>query len=370
MSLIKLFKNFDFILIGAIIILCIFSIAMIDSTIAGNFDLLDQNITLKQIIFLIMSLVLVIGVTLLDYHMWVMIARLLYIFLFFFLGYVFIAGDSSFGSQRWINLGFISIQPSELAKITIVVVLADFFSRTKNKVNDFRYMALSLVIVAGLMGFIYLQPDLSTSLVLLVIWFALLWSTGLSWKNLSILFISGIVLSVIAFQFFLQDYQKQRIFDFSTPDPDARYGAQYNIEQAIITLGNGGLLGRGYGQGSQIQLRFMKVRHTDFIFSAIGEEFGFIGNIFVIIMLAIILWRILRTAARAHDTFGALICLGVASVIFFHTLINIGMNLQLMPVTGLPLPFVSYGGSSLLSMMLGIGLVESVAVRTNPIEST
>lgn len=369
MSLIKLFKNFDFVLIGAIIILSIFSIAMIDSTIAGNFDLLDQNITLKQTIFLIMSLGLVIAVTLLDYHMWVMIARLLYVFLFFFLGYVFIAGDSSFGSQRWIDLGFISIQPSELAKITIVVVLADFFSRTKNKVNDFRYIGISLIVVAGLMAFIFLQPDLSTSLVLLVIWFALLWSTGLSWKNLGIFFVGGISLAAIAYPF-LQDYQKARVTAFLFPDPNASYGAEYNINQAIITLGNGGFFGRGYGQGSQIQLRFMKVRHTDFIFSAIGEEFGFVGNVFVIVMLAIILWRIMRVAARSHDMFGALICVGVATIIFFHTLINIGMNLQLMPVTGLPLPFVSYGGSSLLSMMLGIALVESVAVRTNPIEST
>lgn len=369
MSFIKLFKNFDFVLIGTIIILSIFSIAMIDSTIAGNIELLEQNITLKQTIFLIMSLVVVLAVTILDYHMWVMIARLLYVFLFFFLGFVFVAGDSSFGSQRWIDLGFIAIQPSELAKITIVVVLADFFSRTKNKVNDFRYIALSLVIVAGLMAFIYLQPDLSTSLVLLVIWFVLLWSTGLSWKNLFIFIATGIAAAAIIYPF-LQDYQKQRVTSFLDPDPEASFGDEYNINQAIITLGNGGFFGRGYGQGSQIQLRFMKVRHTDFIFSAIGEEFGFIGNMFVIIMLAIIIWRIMRTARRAHDMFGSLICVGVATVIFFHTLINIGMNLQLMPVTGLPLPFVSYGGSSLLSMMLGIGLVESVAVRTNPIEST
>ena len=369
MSLFKLFRNFDFVLIGAIIILCIFSIAMIDSTIAGNIELQEDNVTLKQTIFLIMSIGVVIAVTLLDYHLWVMIARVLYIFLFFFLGFIFIAGDSSFGSQRWIDLGFIAIQPSELAKITIVVVLADFFSQTKNKVNDIRYIILSFLIMIGLVGFIFLQPDLSTSLVLVVIWFALLWSTGLSWRNLSFFAIGGVSLGVIAYPF-LQPYQQARVTSFIFPDPNARYGDEYNIQQAIITLGNGGFFGRGYGQGTQIQLRFMKVRHTDFIFSAIGEEFGFIGNVFVILMLAIIIWRIMRTAARAHDMFGSLICVGVATVILFHTLVNIGMNLQLMPVTGLPLPFVSYGGSSLLSMMLGIALVESVAVRTNPVEST
>jgi rod shape determining protein RodA len=166
----------------------------------------------------------------------------------------------------------------------------------------------------------------------------------------------------------LADYQKQRLIDFIFPDVGARYGSIYNVDQARITLGSGGLLGQGYGQGPQVQLRFLKVRHIDFIFSAIGEEFGFVGNVVVVLLLLFIIYRCLRAARLSHDTFGALLCYGVATLISFQAIVNIGMNLNLIPVTGLPLPFISYGGSSLLTLMLGIGLVESVISRHRILE--
>jgi rod shape determining protein RodA len=174
--------------------------------------------------------------------------------------------------------------------------------------------------------------------------------------------IIGVISPFAAFPF-LADYQKQRIVTFFFPNPDARYGEEYNVNQAQITIGSGGWFGQGYGQGSQVQLRYLKVRHIDFIFASIGEEFGFIGNLFIMALLFFIIWRIIRAARLSHDTYGAFICYGVATLITFQGIVNIGVNLNLMPVTGLTLPFVSYGGSSLLSLMLGIGLVESVVAR-------
>ena len=161
----------------------------------------------------------------------------------------------------------------------------------------------------------------------------------------------------------MQEYQQQRVLTFIFPDPNATYGETYNIEQAKIAIGNGGWFGQGYGHGSQVQLRFLKVRHTDFIFSAISEEFGFIGAVIVIMILAFILLRCIRAARIARDVSGSMIAFGVATLIFFQGAVNIAVNLNLIPVSGLPLPFISYGGSGLLSLMLGIGLVESVVMR-------
>jgi len=161
----------------------------------------------------------------------------------------------------------------------------------------------------------------------------------------------------------MQEYQQQRIATFFLPDPNATFGATYNVQQALIAIGSGGLFGKGYGHGTQTQLRFLKVRHTDFIFSAISEEFGLIGALLVIVILVLVIWRCLRAAQKARDVAGMSIAYGVATLIFFQGMVNIGVNLNIVPVSGLPLPFISYGGSGLTSLMLGIGLVESIAMR-------
>lgn len=271
-------------------------------------------------------------------------------------------GEAEFGAARWINVGFAVVQPSELAKITIIVIMADFFARHQEKIGRLDWIARSIFLTMGLVGLIIIQPDLSTSITLLVLWFALLFASGLPGKYLLIFAALALILPIVSYPF-LEDYQQQRVTNFLFTDPDARFGEEYNVRQAIITIGSGGWLGQGYGQGSQVQLRFLKVRHSDFIFAAISEEFGFVGAVVVIAILFFIVFRCLRAARLAHDSYGALICYGVATLFAFQTLVNIGMNLKLMPVTGLPLPLVSQGGSSLLSIMLGIGLVESVVSR-------
>jgi len=360
-----IWRSFDFWLLGAVAVLTVFGIAMIRSAMAGNEELLA--IFSRQILFAVAGFVVLIATAWLDYRLWRTISRVLYVIVAVALAIITVAGAAQGGAARWLNLGFILIQPSELAKIVMILILADFFARNQYKEHNLRWIARSLIPTMGMVIPILLQPDLSTSITVMVIWFALLWASGLQLKHLVAFGIGGILLAGIGFPF-LEDYQQQRVINFLFPDPNARYGEIYNVNQALVTIGSGGWFGQGYEQASQVQLRFLKVRHTDFIFSAMSAEFGFVGAAVVLILLGFVIWRCLHAASIAHDTYGALICYGVATFIFFHTIVNVGMNLNLIPVTGLPLPFISYGGSSLLSLMLGIGLVESVVLRHKALE--
>jgi rod shape determining protein RodA len=228
-------------------------------------------------------------------------------------------------------------------------------------------MIKSLLITIGIAGLIFIQPNLSNVIVIIALWAAMTWDSGLELKQLGIMLLAALILGVVAFNF-IQPYQQQRIVNFFRPDLSARNGATYNVIQALIALGSGGWVGKGYGHGTQTQLRFMKVRHNDFIFSVIGEELGFVGTIFVLVLIGFIVYRCLRAARLARDPFGSMIAYGVAILIFFQAAVNIAVNLNLIPVTGIPLPFISYGGSGLISLMLGIGLVESVILRHKPLD--
>ncbi len=356
----ELWKHFDFWLFGAVVLLSLFGVLMIQSAIAGNTEL--AGFVRRQAIYLGAGLVVLLISALINYRYWKNLSKLFYIVTIILLAVILIAGTVSFGAQRWLEVGLVNVQPAEIAKIVLILVLADYFSRNSGKPKNIRWVLISFIIVAGIVVQILLQPNLSSSIMLFVIWFAMLWISGLPNKYLVILFISVVVLSIAAFPF-LQEYQQQRIISFINPDPNARHGNDYNVQQALITIGNGGWLGKGYGHGTQVQLRFLKVRHTDFIFSAIAEEFGFIGTVAIVGLLVFIIIRCFRAARLASDNYGAMIAFGFSTLIFFQTAVNIGVNLRVIPVTGQTLPFISYGGSSLLSLMLGIGLIESVLMH-------
>ncbi len=368
-------RHFDYWLMGAVALLTLFGIIMIRSAIAGNIELIEQNTVQKQIIFALTGFVVIAIIASIDYKILAALSRPLYVGTVIVLVILVFLGDALFGSARWFVVGPILIQPSELAKIVIILVLADFFSRHMDKIYDIRWVARSLLLTIGLAMWILLQPDLSTSIVIFVIWFALVWAAGLDVRHVLFAGSVGILALGISLPLMLltydptreggliKAYQVERIINFLFPDPNARHGAIYNVQQALVSIGSGGWFGKGYESGTQVQLRFLKVRHSDFIFSALAEEFGFVGTIVVMALLIFIILRCLRAARLASDSFGALIAYGVATILTFQTIVNIGMNLQLLPVTGLPLPFVSYGGSSLLSLLLGIGLVESVILR-------
>ena len=333
---------------------------MIQSAIAGN-EVLAQSVS-RQPIFLGLGLVLMLIITAIDYHYWGSLARFIYIFAVVSLIIIYVYGQARYGSARWLDTGVILIQPSEIVKIIMIMVLADYFAKNQDKPHDFRWIAQSFLLTLGVVIWILIQPNLSTSIVILVIWFSLLWICGLPLKYLVILALVGLVLIAIAFPL-LEDYQRARVVNFLFPDPEARHGDTYNVEQALITIGSGGWFGQGYGQGTQVQLRYLKVRHTDFIFSAMAEEFGFVGAMLIMSLLVFIIWRCIQAGRNACDLYGSLIAYSYAAMLFFQAAVNIGVNLNVVPVSGLPLPFMSYGGSSLLSSVLGIGLVESVNLR-------
>jgi rod shape determining protein RodA len=362
-------RHFDFWLLGAIVLATAFGTTMIRSAVAGNEELIP--LINRQIYFALAGLVVIFVVAAIDYRYWISLYVPISIGMGILLFALFLSAQAVFGAARWFTVGVLFVQPTEFAKIVIIIILARYFEKNQERPRDLRWIAFSLFWVWGLTIWILLQPNLSNVVVITVIWFVLLWLNGLQLKHLFTFGAIGIVafgtiaaLTVFGVRIpFLQEYQQQRIANFLLPDPNATFGATYNVQQALVAIGSGGLFGKGYGHGTQTQLRFLKVRHTDFIFSAISEEFGMVGGILVILVLAFIIWRCLRAAQRARDVSGAAIAYGVATLIFFQGAVNIGVNMNIVPVSGLPLPFISYGGSGLTSLMLGIGLVESVALR-------
>lgn len=373
-------RYFDFWLLGAVAFLTIFGVTMINSAIAGNIELVESNTVTKQIIFAGIGFLIMVITAMIDYRYWGALSGVLFLITFVALALLFLFGGALFGSSRWFSVGPILIQPSEFAKITIILIMANFFSQNIDKIKKPQVVIRSLAITFMIVIWIFLQPDLSTSIVILVLWFALVWASGLDIKMLLIAggasaVALGIGVPLLLLNYdpaattgLIKPYQLSRIINFVFPDPIARYGANYNVQQALISIGDGGWFGQGYGSGTQVQLRFLKVRHSDFIFSALSEEFGFVGAAMVIAILAFIIARCLRAARLSSDTFGALIAYGAATLIAFQTIVNVGMNLKLLPVTGLTLPFVSYGGSSLITLFIVIGLVESIVLRHKDLE--
>ncbi len=357
--------HFDFWLLGLVGTLTLFGITMIRSAIAGN-EVLAQ-LPSRQAMFAAIGFGLMFLVAVVDYHYWLDLGRLFYVAVVGLLISLNIVGTALFGSARWVKVGPLFLQPSEFAKLVLILVQARFLAARQEEVGQLRTILLSGALTAGLAVWVFLQPDLSTSITLVVIWLAMLWAAGLRWRHMVGFGLLGLMVALIGFPF-LQPYQQQRVIQFLFPDPEARYGAIYNVQQALIAIGSGGLFGKGYGQGPQVQLRFLKVRHTDFIFAVIAHELGFIGAALTLFLLFLVIWRCLRVASQAYDTEGALIAYGVAAMLAFHMVVNVAMNLNLIPVTGLPLPFITYGGSTLWASLLAIGLVESVALYRKPLE--
>ncbi|MBK8784163.1 MAG: rod shape-determining protein RodA [Anaerolineales bacterium] len=367
-------RTFDFILLGAIVLASSFGTVMIRSAVAGNEVL--QPLIMRQVYFAILGVVLIFLVGSVDYRYWLALYRPIYLIIMVFLVTLTGFGQSAFGAQRWFQVGVLFLQPTEFAKIIAIIILARYFEVSQHQPRDLKWAFGAVLWASGIIVMILLQPNLSNVLVLSVILAVMLWVNGVQIKHVlsavaigAVLLISLIALSVLGVRVpFLQAYQQERIVNFVVPDPNDTYGNRYNVQQALIAVGTGGVFGEGYGHGTQTQLRFLKVRHTDFIFAASSEEFGMVGGTLIIFTLGIIVWRCIRAAQKARDVAGSMIALGVATLIFFQGAVNIGMNLNVLPVSGLPLPFVSYGGSGLTALMLGIGLVQSVVMRHKQME--
>ena len=287
----------------------------------------------------------------------------LYVLMLGLLGITLVVGKVAGGAQSWLGAG--TVQPSEPAKVIVIVVLAKVLADREQQLERFSTVILSLAIVVVPVLLIYLQPDLGTALTLIPVWAAMMWLAGIRFRHLLILVAGGIAALPLAW-FGLQDYMRDRLTLFVNPagDPDS----YFNVHQALVSIGSGGWMGKGLTHGSQSQLHFLRVRHTDFIFAVTAEELGFLGAVAMLALIAFVLWRMLRIAQQSRDTFGRLIAGGVAAVVLFQSVVNVGMNVGLLPVTGIPLPFVSYGGSSIVTLLVGMGLVESVAMRHKKLE--
>ena len=367
-------RNFDFLLLGGVVLAASFGTVMIRSAVAGNEVLLP--LISRQVYFAILGVVLIFFLASIDYRYWLALYRPIHLVILGFLVTLTGFGQTAFGAQRWFQVGVLFLQPTEFAKIVAIIVLARYFEFTRDQPRDLLWVFGAVLRAAPIIGLILLQPNLSNVMVLSVILGVMLWVNGIQVRHVSIAAVTGVVLllTVIALSVlgiripFLQAYQQERIINFVVPNPNDTFGNRYNVQQALIAIGSGGVSGQGYSYGTQTQLRFLKVRHTDFIFAASSEEFGMVGALLIIITLGLVVWRCIRAAQKARDVAGAMLAIGVATLIFFQGAVNIGMNLNLLPVSGLPLPFVSYGGSGLTALMIGIGLVESVVMRQKELE--
>lgn len=362
-------RNFDFLLLGAVILASAFGTVMIRSAIAGNEIL--QPLIARQVYFAILGVVLIFVLASIDYRYWLALYRPIHLVILGFLITLTGFGQTAFGAQRWFQVGVLFLQPTEFAKIVALIVLARYFDVTRNQPRDLRWVFGAVFRAMWIIGLILLQPNLSNVMVLSVILAIMLWVNGIQVRHVVSAALLGalalgsvITLSVLGVKIpGLQAYQQERIVNFVVPNPDDTFGNRYNVQQALIAVGSGGVFGEGYGHGTQTQLRFLKVRHTDFIFAASSEEFGMMGGVLIIATLGVVVWRCIRAAQKAKDVAGSMLAIGVATLIFFQGAVNIGMNLNLLPVSGLPLPFISYGGSGLTALMIGIGFVESVVMR-------
>jgi rod shape determining protein RodA len=358
------FRHFDFPLLIVTLLLVGLGILMIYSATRGPEGLGDnllQNTAVRQAIYALVGFAGMLVLTFMDYRLFARWAWPIYAAVVALLAAIFVYGHYFQGAQRWFDLGLFRFQPSELSKLLLILVFAKFLAERFGKLSNWLNVAIAAGLILVPVALVYLEPDLGTGLVMLVAWFVMVLAAGMTWRQVAILAVVAIVLLPVVW-LTLQPYQRERVVTFLNPESDP-LGAGYNVTQAKIAIGSGGFWGRGILSGTQSQLKFLRIRQTDFIFSVIGEELGFWGGVFIIGALAFILQRLLRAAALARTLFGRLIALGIAATLFFQAFINIGMNLGLMPVTGIPLPFISAGGSSLITFLLAEGVVQSILIR-------
>lgn len=312
----------------------------------------------KQLVSAVIGIILMFSVAFYDYRTIGLLSTKLYFATLAMLILVLFFGTTVRGTTGWIGLGTFNIQPVEVAKLTMVIFLASFFSKKKSQLSIIVRIIASIVLVLVPVFLIVKQPDFGSAMVIVVSWAAMLSVSGISRKNLVVLVLIGTVVSYSGW-FVLRPYQKERLINFVNPYNDPR-GSGYNVIQSIVAVGSGGFFGKGLGHGSQSQLNFLPEKHTDFIFAVIAEEMGFFGAALVLFLLGVLLFRIEEAARMAGDNFGYLLAVGVMTMFFSQVLVNVGMNIGVMPVAGVPLPFVSYGGSSLVTSFIAIGILESV----------
>ena len=376
-------RNFDWPLFWMVLLLCGVGVGMIYSATFNTVDMSD--LWLRQAIFVGTGIVALLVATLVDYRQLEILALPAFLLFVLSLLAVDLFGEVQNGSQRWIDIAGTKVQPTESGKFLLIIFMAWYLSWYREYMDRLPYLIIALILLLAPLVFVYRQPNLGMTITYAFLGGTLILVSGVRFWQLGLLG-GGLLVGIPLLATTLKDYMLARLCIFLDQDKiellklyyeklppacidvEAIKDASYNVDQALIAVGSGNWLGQGWAHGSQNQGHFLRVRHTDFIFSVIAEELGLIGAALILVLLFFVVWRLLNIADRTQDHFGRLIATGVAAIIFFQTLSNVGMNIGLLPVTGLTLPFISYGGSSLVSMMFAVGLAESVTMRHRKIE--
>ncbi|MHB8618154.1 MAG: rod shape-determining protein RodA [Chloroflexota bacterium] len=361
----NLWRHFDYVLLVTTLLLVVYGILMVYSATVANTPKSQPFLSTlpgHQAIFAVVGLVLLLLTASLDFRWVRSLGYAIYAANLVLLLAVAFIGVRSHGSQRWIDLSVFRFQPSELAKLLVILALARFFADHQDRIQQFRYVLLSLVLVGLPVALVYVQPDFGTATVLVAIWGGMAIVAGVRLVHLGLLGGAAALVAPLVWQI-MKGYQRSRLLIFLNPEADPT-GQGYNMIQSRISIGSGGWLGQGFAHGTQSQLDFLKVQHTDFIFAVLGEELGFLGAIALFLLFIILLFRVLRVASLSKDVFGRTFAAGLATMLLFQMFVNIGMTIGVMPVTGIPLPFISYGSSNLLTTLLACGILQSVLTRS------
>jgi len=352
-------------ILGAVAVLTLLSILIIASLSSSETN--RWQLLKKQLVSLAISFIIYLLFRLVDY-------RLFRNSSYFLLAFYFIAvlmmvsvlflGTKVNGISGWLNLGFFNFQPVELAKLAVILILAKYFSNRNIEIWQFKHILISGLYAAIPAGLAILQPDLGGAAVIFGIWFCILLLAGLRFKQFVLLLVIFSLVGALSWQYFLKPYQKTRLLSFFNTSKDWQ-GSQYNSRQAIIALGSGGILGKGLGWGTQTQLRFLPAAQTDFIFSALGEELGFVGVTLVLLSFGIIFYNLFQIGLNLPENFTKLAIMGITVNLGLNFIVNLGMNLGVIPIVGLPLPFVSFGGSHLLLEFMALGLVSNIVIQNS-----
>lgn len=321
----------------------------------------DNSFALHQVIWILLSFTVFFGLNYIDLRFmrrtWVSVSA--FVVVIVLLCALTILGKISHGAQSWFYFGAFSFQPSDFAKLALVIILAKYFSRRHIEIANIRHILVSGSYVFIIFILVLLSPDFGSAVIVFLIWLGMVMVSGISKKHLFAMFALVLVVISLLWNFVFADYQKDRIRNFINPLSDI-HGAGYNAYQSMIAVGSGEILGKGMGYGTQSRLKFLPEYETDFIFAAFAEEWGFVGTMIILVLYGIIIWRIMRIATLGATNFEMLFCAGVAIYFIVHIIVNIGMNIHLLPVTGTPLPLMSYGGTHLLTEYILLGIVMSM----------
>ncbi len=364
MKLIRYWRRMDSTLLLTVLALGVICLLVIASATHANVEGAPGqfDFVMKQGVFLLGGLVIAGGSLYFDYRVLYRWVPAIYVINALLLLIVKFAGTSALGAQRWIQIGPFTLQPSEFAKLFMIICLARLLANNKSGFQTWKSLAPVAAVMTIPTFLIFIQPDLGTSLVFAALTFGMLYICGLKMQLVKRALIALVALFPLIWFFVLHEYQKMRILVLLDPEVDP-YGSGYHVIQSKISIGSGGFIGQGLFEGTQSQLNFLPENHTDFIFSVIGEELGFVGAIFVLFLYFILLYRTIMISRASGDAFGSLLACGIFSMWLFQIFINVGMTLGIMPVTGIPLPFMSYGGSALLMNLICVGLLMNIYLR-------